>query len=1463
MKRLNVKLILILAVCFIVFTGSVVVVHGIQMTRSADSLMQRADSIEDSSDVDAMREKRLLYERYMRYKPDDLQRQVEFALLSAKILDLPEESAHDRNSDFRIAFAALTNVVKDLKEAGDTSHPELRMKLVDLLLLTRNRVEAKQHLVEMQTLYPDDPQVDFKLAYCHALSGDFLDAVKLLQKSIGYNPETKAFDAEKAIGKNTIESYELLARLLRENIEDAQLPERAVIANAVMDRLTAVNPESGKAHLTRARYLHQYGSPTEAKLEVEHALKLDADDPMALRLAIEIALREQNFEQAQALIARGIEKHPKTPLFLVLWVEIPQSQNNLDEARKRLTEALKKLPDAPELLVKQFDFQLRDHHHEAAAVTVKRMREAKVNPVLCEYYDAKILIAKGQLLEGSQRIEKLRNQLSAFGGSIPLDADHTLMRAYQTLGQSDLALAASRRVITSSPSDVTARIIEATALSALGKSQEAEDKFKVLANVLESTNQLEKAPGMLMPVLNLRINEQLALPKDRQDWTKVDEMVKLLEEKGIVKQPQLSLLQARLMQQRGMTAEANELMQKTLQQFPDDANVVATSAREKLASGNAEEAVRILESAPASIRNSPTILAERIGAVLARNGKADELKAGLEAIVKDVEKLPKDNQAGLYQIIASAFTGIGNVAEAKKYWQLTADLKPEDVRVRWLMFAIARDQNDEEAMGNLIDWFAKRFGQNSVQVKLAKASRIVTQVRASMQKSREEGGDNAGTLTEKDQKSLREARNLLLQVKSARPDWYEWPRITAEVDLLENKIDDCITNLQATLEMGPRDMRVIKQLVQLLRIRQRNEEAKVVLDKYGSLGADMWRQEVAVRLDSNEPIKALEVAERVLPKDSTNAGDHLFHGQVLLAAGKKDEAEAAFRRAAELAPESPDTWLTLITYLASNNKLEHAKKVVEEAQIKLPEDIRATTLARGYAAVGELERAEQFYQAALKAAPNDSTVARMAAEFYINTNRLDQGKKLIDGILAQTEAAPAKEPDLAWAKRASAKIKAMTGDYQSFLAGVKMLTPENGRLSLDDLMALIDLYSNRPEPVYVRQAVQMLQSLTQIRPLTANERIQLANLNERLGNWREAREHMLAALGEENPGAGAYITYIQMLLRRGLTTEVAPWLDRLKRIAPDDSIDVKILQARYDARRGQKDQAAASLLSLLPDERPLPKDQWARMNHVASLLQSIELYDQAEKLLRENLGDEPAQWLPLAGFLASRGKIDESLDLIEQHRRSARAAGYLPVAFEAARQRIVPATPEQMARIEKIFESALREDPESSSIELLLANLREIQGRYDEVEAIYRKVLARPETPPNERAVASNNLAYILVLTGKNIDEAQKLIDESIERLGPRTDLLDTRGLIALAKGDTTKAVADLTDAVAEVEPSATKYLHLAEACAEAKDLTAAQEALENARERKFKAEELPPLEKVRYDKLLEALGLDTQPEKT
>jgi Tfp pilus assembly protein PilF len=228
----------------------------------------------------------------------------------------------------------------------------------------------------------------------------------------------------------------------------------------------------------------------------------------------------------------------------------------------------------------------------------------------------------------------------------------------------------------------------------------------------------------------------------------------------------------------------------------------------------------------------------------------------------------------------------------------------------------------------------------------------------------------------------------------------------------------------------------------------------------------------------------------------------------------------------------------------------------------------------------------------------------------------------------------------------------------------------------------------------------------------------------------------------------------------------------------------------------------------------------------------------------------------LAAFYARRGKVDAALNLLDQNRKNMSQAALLEIAMAALRQTINPPTTAQIERVEQWFDRALKEEPDSWTLQLQLSDLRDFQHRYDETEKLYRGLLARSDVPDAQRAVVLNNLAFLLAMQGRNRDEAIKFIDQAVNAFGPQSDMLDTRGIIYLSKGDVDQALADLTDAVVTTDPKAIQFVHLAMAQAKAKDEAGARKSLDRAKELKFSPDDLSPLEKSQDQALLKQLNI-------
>src|SRR5262249_51182449 len=147
-------------------------------------------------------------------------------------------------------------------------------------------------------------------------------------------------------------------------------------------------------------------------------------------------------------------------------------------------------------------------------------------------------------------------------------------------------------------------------------------------------------------------------------------------------------------------------------------------------------------------------------------------------------------------------------------------------------------------------------------------------------------------------------------------------------------------------------------------------------------------------------------------------------------------------------------------------------------------------------------------------------------------------------------------------------------------------------------------------------------------------------------------------------------------------------------------------------------------------------------------------------------------------------------------------------------------------RVAPRLERAIGTHPDSPGLRSQLATLRIEQGRYQDAEVQYRRLIER-----NGRdAIALNNLAWLLTMNEGQHAEALSLIDRALQTAGPKPSLLDTRGLVSVSLGRTKDALRDLNDALAE-RPTASAYLHLAHAHLSAKDRIAAGAALQKAKE--------------------------------
>ncbi len=1045
---------------------------------------------------------------------------------------------------------------------SDKSRTDVRRKLIDLEMGTHDAQffsAARNLLLEMKSKGDTNPQDELNLAKCQIALGGYLDAAKLLSSLIGYNAESKSFDESKATLPHEIDGYIYLANVLRDKISDSEMSDRKELADRVIDQLVKANKDSVKALLAKAKYLHQYYSLEKAKPSIDKALELAPNDADVLLQAAEMASLAKDYATAEKILKKGIAQHPHDDRMYFNLAYLAKRQNDRKALSERLEAGLNAVPTSSTLLQLLFDQQLETGDLKSARLTLQKLAATNYSPTLKEFREAQLLALEGNFLEASRRLEKLRPQLSKGAETsgwayYVAQTDYLLMRCYQQLGLFDLTLSTARRFVAETHS-LEGQLGIGAALVALGKTDEARSHLERLLRYVSPTER----PGVVAQICNtlveLRVNEQMRLPEESRDWDSVSQYVADLQQRGLVKEPTASLMLADILARKGNREESRKLLDRLAQQDPNDPLVLNARMQLALQEKNLDEATRIMNSAPAKLRDLSVYLG-RLEIIFQRDDKKADKLQNLEKLAADVGKqnFSSAEEAQFYLVLSTAYRRLGELDKTVQAINKASSLQPHDAQIQWRLYDFYRETMNADGLKEVADWMSKEFGRESAQAKLAEAAVLVNNVRETQAARAAE--KQPFELSDSNKSDLRTARDKLRTVENLRPDWFERPKLLAEIDALEEKPDEAIIDLREVLRLGPPDPVQVRRLAQLLLMQKRYPEVKEVLDTYGTQSnKGLERIEAVTEQLNGRPDLALQRLESLIPKDSTNANDHLYYGQLLASAGKTEQAELEMRRAVELAPQKPETWLALINFLMATGRRDDALKSVQEAQIQLPEDQRTVAVAQGYELVGDQQLAEQFYKAALEAAPKDAKVQRMVASYYLRLKREDLARPLIDELLALKPSNAAERETQAWARRSEAQMLAGQGDYQSFLKAVEYLSPAQGEsANAADLSLRGFLLGGRPDVASARQALSALEELKNLRALSTQERQLLAQLYERTGNWSAARDELLAMLNQPNADANTYAMFIEMLLRRNAAESAGALVAEAPRICTNQPL---------------------------------------------------------------------------------------------------------------------------------------------------------------------------------------------------------------------------------------------------------------------------------------------------------------------
>ncbi len=1465
MRKINTKLLLGLLLGTLFATGAVFGVHHFQYGRIADSLLWQARRAEDKAQ--ARRQARYL-QRYLEFNPKDLEVKAQLAKLwtSEEFADSPRERGK------------AVRLLDDVLAQGD-DQPQLRRLLVKTALEVRQNKMARNHLEKLLTReFLNNPpglsaakNLDPERGETVGYAGQLLEAEGQTEKAL------RCYRLAKQQAPQMESNYLNLALLLRkqDRLEPSRIKANQHEANETMNELVKNNPRSAEAYRTRWHYRRDFGLITfqsvqeggkpneqvplkEAATDVEMALQQAPESVDTLLAAADLermkaqasALvagsaeekekeRQKHRDKALTYIEQGLKLHHQhhrrvavnLPLFRLLW-----HKANL------LLDDLERLDQPGNGTESSANSEQRSAWMKETEQAIEEARKTKSSPAACDFLKARLLLLDRRWAEAVTLFEQVR---PALGGQAELagQINRYLGQCYEQLAEPGQMFKAYERLRVQDPNSLAAQLGMAQAEWMLRHLDKAAEIFQRLA-------QARKLPAKgWLDYARLEMERQIQ--QGQPNWSDFQVVLQAAEKLNpdAVEVPltkaQWQMLQGNLEEARRVltAAQAEKAWKNSAELWTAR---VTIELRDKKGDGMAK-ARKLLTEAKQQLGDRVVLLRLAEAQLLAEEkGKAAE--EAINRLAGDSDAFKKEtDQAQLLNGLADIQLNLKNEQAARALWQRVAKLPGHrgDLSLQMVLFDLARKLEDEEGVRQAIASIRAVEGSQGPFHQLGEALRLIWQVEKTPNDGKEANPAERAKL-------LKEARTHLDAVQTLRPDWPPVYTARAHIEALADRKDQARANLHKALELGETNPAVIREYVELLLRDSPDEEAtqreaswalkKVSDPLLGS--SELWRLAATVAIQRKDLRRAQELlAKNLANKDSNDFRALLWEG-LLLAEANNPEAEKKLRAAVDMAKRETEPYVVLVQYLARQKREKDAEETLELARKQLPAEQVELTLGRCYEILGRIKLAQARYEEALNGHRQDAAVVRRVAGFYWSTSKLAEAEPLLRDIVEKRVKNPSTE-DVNWARWHLALVLAGSTDYGRFrealeLVGLKL--DNNGQLIRDAELERSDSSDNRRFQARVlasqaahrqfrQRARELLEEMERSKALPSDDRFILAMLYESENEWLKAKSILSELANQKEPAPRHLAYYVQTLLEHKELREATKALEDLE---------------------------------ALEEQRGSEPNAFAAVELRARLLEEKRSGDKAIKILEDHIKRKhanPDEVLLVLNSMRRQKKFAEAyqrcLQAWKEGKCSPEVVGGASIALLRTMQSAgTPASDEQVSTIEQHLNKALEAKPKSVILMLHLADLYGQRSRWDEAEAMYRRVL-QPENEPKS-IVALNNLAWLLALRSSDPEkhrEALTRIESAVAGVGRRADLLDTRGLVHMKLGDTAAALADFRDAAADL-PSPSHLFHLARAHYKSSDKTNAFKVLKLAQEQGLQASLLHPSEQSEYQRMLMELKI-------
>ena len=885
-----------------------------------------------------------------------------------------------------------------------------------------------------------------------------------------------------------------------------------------------------------------------------------------------------------------------------------------------------------------------------------------------------------------------------------------LAQCYTQLGEAERLYDTYRRMADADPTSSQIRYGFASSLEALGRYDEAIEQYRL---VTDKSVKSALAIETNLAIARTMIRRNQLLPAGRRNW---EEVGSLLDELGRnePEEPRVALMRAEVLASSDRIDEARALLEKARDTHPDRAEpwlaLIAMAERR----GKGEELPTLLDAAEKRLGDRVELRLARARYLAARGGP--DVTQKLQALAGSLDKFSPVERGRLLSGLAELIARSGDSVKALALWADYADQHPKDLNVQLLAFDLALHSGNVPAQNRALSQIRENATARTIPswstARLGRPSRR-----------------RSGATPRRRRRSWTrpEAEQLDL-VARQRKGWEKVPLALADIDEMQGKTDATIGHLVEAITLGERDPNVIRRTLRLLAENKRFEQASSLLEQLqGSspLSGELPRLASEIHYQNRDYESALNAAEKAVESGAADYRDYLWLSQMRWLAGRRAEAEAAMQKAVELAGDDLTPLVSQVQLLVASGKKAEAERVITEAEKKASAKDHRTILARCYEAIKRGDRASALYQQALEETPDDAGILRAFIAFQIRAGRSGEAEPNLEKL----RKLPGRSADdEEWAERVLAMLLAPTIDKERAQRALELVGLEGAK---DEANASIDsvpiarlrtqarVLAMQSTKGKSQEAIRLLEEVVRREPGAAEDRFVLARLFEIEGDWAKADAQMRRLI-DNNPSVPAYhIRYILALLRNKRAGETGPWLDRLEKLQPEAPL-VQQLRAMALSEQGKGDEAVELL-------RTFAQKHEGQAGFAAKVLEAIGRAPAAEEVLRRHVeqkqSTDPQSVLVLAEYLGRQGRTREALDVCEAAWKTCPPETVADVCCGI----LLAADPDdtQIRRVEGWLNGFIAKQPSNAQLQIAMAMLRTVQGRYSEAETLYRQTIAR------------------------------------------------------------------------------------------------------------------------------------------